>query len=146
MKSEDEIHRELWKLIEAYRLPHVLCWHTPNGQKRGFREQRTAKEMGMLAGVPDLAYVAKFSVGFLELKREDGRLSDDQLDFMSTAGFHGINVDVAYSVIEAAQILQIRGVLDPSITFKTSDESLAIRGARGRTARAKTVRPISANQ
>jgi hypothetical protein len=143
MKSEDSIHCELWKLIENFRLPGVLIWHTPNGQKRGFREQSTAKAMGMLAGVPDLAYVAKFTVGFLELKREDGIISDAQLDFMSKARFQGIDVDVAYSVIGAAKILQARGVIDPSIKFISSDESTAIRRAQGRTAKAKTVRPTS---
>jgi hypothetical protein len=142
VKSETNIQIELWKLIKAYRLPHVLIWHVPNGEKRSPRTAKRLKEMGVTPGVPDFGFIAGLrGPGFLELKKEDGRLSEEQLDFVATAARYGVAVDVAHSVIEGAIILQQRGVLDPTIKFTVLDDPPSDRGARGRTARAKTVRP-----
>lgn len=142
MKSETDIQRELWKLIEAYRMPGVIIYHVPNGEKRDIRTAVRLKEIGVVPGVPDLPYIVNGTPGFLELKREDGTVSIDQSKFMFDASCQGVRVDIAWSVIEGAQILQAVGVLDPSIKF-TSDESTAIRRAQGRTVRRRAVRPTS---
>lgn len=143
MKSETSIQIELWKLIEAYRLPGVIIYHVPNGEKRHIRTARRLKEMGVTPGVLDLPYIANGRAGYLELKKGDGALSKPQLDFIAQCAGQGVRVDVAYSVIEAAQILQSRGVLDPTIKFTVSDDP-GDRRARGRTVRDKTVRPTHA--
>ena len=139
MKSETSIQADLFKIIVAHKLPGVLVWHTPNGEKRDPRTARRLKQMGVLPGVPDIGFIAEQRTGFLELKRADGHLSDDQLDFIATCANHGVRVHVAYSVIEGAQILQQVGVLDPTIKFTVSQPQVG-RGARGRTARQKAVR------
>ena len=139
MKSETSIQIELWKLIETYKLPNVLVFHIPNGEKRGIKTAMRLKQMGVLPGVPDFCYIANFRVGFLELKRADGRPSNAQLEFMGEAAWNLILVDVAHSVSEGAQILQKRGVFDPNINFISDDPS--DRGRAGRTVRKRAVRP-----
>jgi hypothetical protein len=122
MKSESTIQRELWKLIEAYKLPGTRIFHVANGEWRSPRTAKRLKEMGVLPGVPDFCFIAENKVGFLEMKTEKGSLSDVQLDFMGAVAFHGVVVDVAHSVIEGARILQQRGVIDPTIRFIESEK------------------------
>lgn len=143
MKSETNIQRELWKLIEAFRIPGVIIFHIPNGEKRDIRTAVRLKEMGVMPGVPDFIFHVGGVTGYLELKRTDGRRSDSQKAFFVAAWDQKIKVDIAYSEIEGALILQERGVLDPSIKFKLSDDPSAIVRARGRTGRRIPVRPTS---
>ena len=142
MKSEINIQRELWKLIQAYRVPGVIIYHVPNGEKRDIRTAVRLKEMGVTPGVLDLPYIVNGRPGFLELKKEDGRPSKDQLDFMVACANQRVDCDVAYSVIQACLMLQSRGVLDPSIKFKLSDDP-GDRAGAGRTVRRRAVRPTS---
>lgn len=144
MKSETAIHIQLWKLIETYRLPGVLVFHVPNGEWRDIRTARRLKEMGVTPGVPDLCYHAEGRTGYLELKKEDGHLSNDQLDFIALAAQQNVSVDIAFSVIEGAILLQQRGVLDPTQKFKITDDPTSDRRAHGRTVRKRAVRPIQA--
>tara|TARA_R110000787_G_scaffold35454_1_gene91053 strand:+ start:2293 stop:2649 length:357 start_codon:yes stop_codon:yes gene_type:complete len=66
--------------------PTLLCYHTPNGERRSAPTGKKLKRMGVLPGVPDYT-ILKLSgcqqyVGlFLELKSNSGRLSDPQRQF-----------------------------------------------------------------
>ena len=67
----------------------VRWWHTPNGGYRGVREAGRLKRMGVLPGVSDIIAVRQGGIFCLELKSPNGRLSQDQadfLDFMETIG------------------------------------------------------------
>ena len=114
---ETKIQIELWKVIEAYRMPGVRIWHVPNGERRDIKTAKRLKEMGVVPGVPDFHYFARRKFGVLELKKPGGKLSKDQIRFMDDADAQGFRCDVAYSVIEAARILQAVGIIDPSIKF-----------------------------
>lgn len=60
--------------IEPAGLPGVVCWHTPNGGSRDVREATRLKELGVMAGIPDVAHLWG-GVFFIEFKRPGGVLS-----------------------------------------------------------------------
>lgn len=84
--SEFEIQRAaiLWlkgtKTQPCAMLPGVICWHVPNGGNRGAQEGKRFKELGVLAGNPDV-HLLKPPYGRLhtiEVKKIGGKLSDAQ--------------------------------------------------------------------
>ena len=79
--------------------------------------------MGGVAGVPDFQWMARGRVGFLELKRAKGRVSDAQSEFCRQAYAQGVTTHVARSVEEAVEFLQSIGVLraDVKFTFGSGD-------------------------
>lgn len=95
-QSETSIHLQVAAYLRRAWPAHLLWWHTPNGEKRA-RKLRTKadgtvvayspeggklKAMGALAGVPDLIFIMPDKQpAFIELKRADGDLSDDQIAF-----------------------------------------------------------------
>jgi hypothetical protein len=62
------------------------------------------KAMGVLAGIPDLHWVFRGQVVFLELKWEDGRVRETQSDFMSAVTHEGLHCYVVRSEQEAKEI------------------------------------------
>lgn len=62
--------------------PHVLGWHTPNGEKRDRRTAEKLKRMGVLPGVADWLMFPDGVKIAIEFKRPDGgEQSDDQVKF-----------------------------------------------------------------
>lgn len=56
-KELSELARQAWVVSYMRRTqPHMLCYATPNGGKRGAGAQRQAKREGMLAGAFDLTF------------------------------------------------------------------------------------------
>ena len=115
--QETAIQIELWKLIETYQIAGTRIWHVPNGEKRDIKTAKRLKEMGVVPGVLDLHYFARMRFGMIELKKPGGRLSKDQRAFMEDADANLIRYDVAYSVFEAANILQAVGVINMNVKF-----------------------------
>jgi hypothetical protein len=66
-----------WRIIPA-KIPGIVSWHTPNGEKRdGFTAKRL-NEMGVLAGIPDY-FMLWGRLHALEFKDDEGRLSPAQI-------------------------------------------------------------------
>lgn len=79
---EDNLQRSCIRLA-AYLWPRLAPYlhHSPNGGKRNYREAARFKAMGVRAGFPDLFLAVPNATKhglFMELKSEDGRLSDHQ--------------------------------------------------------------------
>lgn len=86
--------------------PDVLMWHTPNG---GFRHAATAarmKQLGQLAGVPDL-FIPEWKL-FIEMKRtKGGRLSPVQKDVISYLESVGYTVIIGKGWQDAMQQVKL---------------------------------------
>jgi len=74
-----------------------MLFHCPNGGSRDKREAGKFKLMGMLAGVPDLCILGGGIFHFIELKKNMGKLSPQQIDFISKAESHGFKTSVIYA-------------------------------------------------
>ena len=133
---EDDMCMELCKLIKQHiaagNAPNLITfYHTPNGGKRGKAAAGRFKAMGVLAGVPDYTFLytrhirdfraslnnrrpPEFfypSVAYLEMKAPGGRQSPSQKDFDNLCLDNGILYDLAYSVAEAVEWLEMHGII-----------------------------------
>lgn len=78
--SEDQlqafIYKTFWNKIPFYRR---RLFSVPNGGNRDGREANKLKSTGLVAGIPDLIFFSKDLLIFFELKKEKGKLSDNQI-------------------------------------------------------------------
>ena len=69
------------RVLEALAMmyPEGIPFHVPNGGYRNPIEGKHLKEMGVLAGIPDLPVWRPFGqIGIIEVKYEDGPYTDSQ--------------------------------------------------------------------
>lgn len=105
--NEFQIHRAyvMWFCgvpgkIEPAGLPGVVTWHTPNGGHRDPREGKLFKELGVLAGFPDVAHLWG-GLFLIEVKDPNGRLSSAQTALHPRLAAAGAKVATAYSLADA---------------------------------------------
>src|SRR3972149_4835715 len=87
--SEADIHAASVDLVEVFKRPGLIYWHTPNGGKRHIRAAVKFKRQGVRKGVPDLTFIIPrtedsngFALpAFLEVKTTKGRMSPAQKEF-----------------------------------------------------------------
>lgn len=87
------------------------CWQVDSGKKVTYK----TRGFGLEKGFPDLfgARQGDNKLFFIEVKKPDGILSDDQKNFLLAAQQNGILNGVARNVAEAIQIIQgERTILD----------------------------------
>jgi hypothetical protein len=77
-----------------YQYPQYkkLCFHVPNGGSRHKLEAINLKKQGVKKGVADviiLVPIAPYHGLTIELKSDEGKLSDDQLEFLFEANQKG---------------------------------------------------------
>ena len=96
--------------LPAAKLPGVVCWHTPNGGARDGAEAKRFKELGVLAGIPDV-FMLWGRLFALEFKRPGGgRLSPAQLDLHPRLEAAGAFVRTVDSLDEAKKIVHDWGL------------------------------------
>lgn len=111
-RSEDteQINVVTWAQRSTGRYPELkLLHHIPNEGRRSQATGKKLKQMGMLAGVPDLHLpVPKgaYHSLYIEMKYDDGRISKDQKEFISYAADLGNYCCVCYTATEAIEILR----------------------------------------
>lgn len=106
-RPEQQIQRAILQLIR-YKYPKAVTFHIPNGGRRSKIEASIFKTLGVRAGVSDLCIMwAGGNVGFLEIKSEKGRLSENQLSFMDDCARLGIPWECVKSADEAAAALKL---------------------------------------
>lgn len=104
--TEDQIHTTLvaWLKQIQHQGRNLLFFHSPNGGYRNAQEGAKFKRMGVLAGVSDITLLepTKTHHGlFIELKKNDGRLTQSQKVFLAKASERGYATAVCYSVAQA---------------------------------------------
>lgn len=104
-------------IVKALRQHCRFVWFAvPNGGKRHIHTAIKMKAEGVRAGTPDLVFVLpQGRAAFLELKSEDGRLSDAQIQFRQEVQALCAYWAVAHSVDEAWGILAAWGCLPSEV-------------------------------
>jgi hypothetical protein len=121
-QSEDDLAKDVAAFLRLCWPPELPWWHTPNGGKREqvqridratgrpywfSPEAAKLKEMGVLAGVPDLTFVLpNAQVAFIELKVGDNQLSPEQEGLRAKLLNRGCGYAVCYSLDEVEATLR----------------------------------------
>jgi hypothetical protein len=95
-----------WKLLGAPN--ESVLFHCPNGGRRSPQEGKWLKLEGVRAGVSDLILLlprSGYHALVLELKTDEGRLSQAQKDFLETAASNGYKACVCFSTETAIQAI-----------------------------------------
>ena len=104
--SEAQIHKAVVDYFHKAKRPRVVVHHSPNGAKRSRWEQAQVARAGMMAGWPDLTFVADGRVYGLELKTDRGRLTPSQATAHDMLKEAGMKIAIARSVDEAVAVLR----------------------------------------
>ena len=104
-------------IVKALRQHCKFVWFAvPNGGKRHIHTAIKMKAEGVRAGTPDLVFVLpQGRAAFLELKSEEGRLSDAQIQFRQEVQALCAYWAVAHSIDEAWGILAAWGCLPSEV-------------------------------
>lgn len=112
LRSEDTEQAAVisWAQWQQNRNPELkLLYHCPNGGSRNKAEAAKLKQMGVLAGVPDLHLpVPKgiYSGLYIEMKYGEGRLEKTQREFLTAAAGYGCYAVCCYGAEEAIGIIR----------------------------------------
>lgn len=112
MRSEDteQIAVIGWSRYQVNVHPELrLLHHCPNGGSRNKAEAVKLKQMGVVAGVPDLHLPVPKGIYnglYIEMKYGGGRLEKTQREFLKTAAEYGSYCAVCYGAEEAIGIIK----------------------------------------
>jgi len=102
--SEAQIQRAVFAEIAARRMPGVEAWAVPNN-----RDAR--RTVGFRAGVSDVNAVHRGKFYAMELKKDGGRASQEQLEFVAAINCAGGYAFVAEGRDQAIACLEAWGLL-----------------------------------
>ena len=110
-EDEEQIAVMQWAAYQMGRWPELQwLYHIPNGGKRGKIEAARFKAMGVKAGVPDLHLAVPrggYHGLYIEMKRREyGRVSADQREWIDGLRETGYCGAVAYGCHEAEDVLE----------------------------------------
>ena len=108
--SEFQIHKQVVERLFDFAAPGIFWFH-PFNKASSPREGKMAKDMGVVAGVPDLIIFQEGEVWCLEIKAEDGKLSVAQKACHEAIADAGIDVYVTFGYDATIALLQAHGVL-----------------------------------
>lgn len=109
-QSEYELHVAVVRLLDAI-LVGAMYFHPPNGGWRSKVESARLKNMGVVAGIPDLVILYDGKTLFIELKKQKtGRVSPAQLVCHAQLAACGHHVEVCRSLDEVIAALDRHGV------------------------------------
>ena len=104
--SEAQIHAAVVAYCHRAMRPGVVVHHSPNEGKRTRWEGAQLKRTGVMAGWPDLTFIADGRAYGLELKTAKGRLTPPQAIAHDRLKEAGMKVEIARSVEEAVAVLR----------------------------------------
>lgn len=113
---EQDIQIAVVQHLNARGVPGLVFWHTPNGGKRKPIEAAIFKGMGVRAGVSDLILVRLGKIYALELKAENGRASEAQMQFLSDIDRAGAFTAMPAGLNAALATLEAWGLLRGAVT------------------------------
>ncbi len=107
---EDDEHLRFVRWFE-FQYPQYkdLLHHSPNGGKRGAKEGKRFKDMGVRPGRPDIELNVPretFHGLFIELKVGKNRLTDNQKDQLAKLREQGYDCHVCYGAEAAMQVVK----------------------------------------
>ena len=105
-QPEAQIQRAVIAHLRQRGARNVFAFYPANGGWRTAVEGAILKGMGVVAGVPDIIIIINNGVFGLELKAEDGRLTDIQRQTIEAMRRAGAIVAVAHGLDEAIAQLE----------------------------------------
>ena len=119
-KTENSVHVPVLVWIREHVSP--LVWHCANGGTRHKLEARRFKTLGVMAGVPDLMFIALHgprpgTTYYVEVKAPDGALSDEQKAFRRRCIEAGAPWCCVFSKDEAIGQCHLWGVVKPRLVI-----------------------------
>jgi hypothetical protein len=121
-RPEDQIQRACFQHLAWRGVPGLFAFHPANGGWRSPVEARIFKGLGVVAGVPDIIIIHGCQIYALELKADDGRVTDAQLACHERLRTAGARVGVAFGIDRALRQLSEWGLSRP--------DSLHVSGGR----------------
>ncbi len=110
--SEHLIQARLINAFAYMKVPGAFVFAVPNQSNRHINNAMKMKSEGVRSGVVDLVFLWPVDeVGFLELKKPGGVLSNNQLIFRNVCRTLKQRWGVAYSLDEAIEILRGWGAI-----------------------------------
>jgi len=120
---EDAIHAGIVEFLTIAAHPRLLWWHVPNGAMVKPSARMYFARLGAFAGMADLNLVLPDkSIAFLEIKNQDGRLSEAQQAFQAKCALLKLKYRVVRSISEAEEILRSWGALRGTVAVDNSHE------------------------
>ena len=110
-RREQAIQRTIAELLDTAGQPGLVWFHVPNGGARSPIEAAILNGLGVKRGVPDIFAVYQGNLYVLELKTEDGTLSNDQRVMLERLAAAGAYTAVAYGVDQAIATLKSWGLV-----------------------------------
>jgi hypothetical protein len=113
-QPEAAIQRALFQHIRTRGAPGVFAFHPANGGYRKPVEAAIMKDLGVVAGVPDIIAIKDGRVFAMELKAKGGRTTDKQLACIAALREAGAftciaeGLDRALACLEAWRLLRGR--------------------------------------
>lgn len=105
--DEEDLHKAIWQHIKISGAKNIIAYHPANGGSRSKRTGAKLKAMGVVKGVPDLAFVlADCRAAFMEIKIPGGRLEPEQKAFQKRCADMGVEYVVVYSIDSALSVLR----------------------------------------
>lgn len=113
-RPEQALQRSVIEHLAWRAKPDVFCFHVPLGGWRSPIEAAILKSIGTVAGVPDLICLFQGHCYALELKAEDGPVTDVQRVVHERLRAAGATVATATGIDAALEVLDGWGLLRPS--------------------------------
>jgi hypothetical protein len=113
-RAEQTIQAAVFEHFAARGAPGVYAFHVPNGGWRSRVEAKILKGLGVRPGVPDVIAIHRGEIYALELKADNGKATDAQLqaiEDLRAAGAHAevaVGLDAAIKQLEDWQLLRGR--------------------------------------
>lgn len=143
LRSEDTEQINVIQWVQ-YQIPHhpelKLLHHCPNGGSRNKAEAVKLKQMGVVAGVPDIHLPVPKGIYtglYIEMKYGSGRLEKSQREFLKEAAKYGNYCVVCYGAEEAINIIAQYVNLKPIDTGQKENEMKIRNGCILREGKAK---------
>jgi len=109
--AEQVIQRALVQHLRLRAWPDVVWFAVPNGGWRSPVEGAILKATGVLPGVPDLVFIHRERAYFLELKTEEGKPTEKQLEVISRLEKAGAYTAICYGLDRALACLTAWGLI-----------------------------------
>jgi len=110
-RPEQITHEAVVAHLKARGVAGVVFLHPANGGARSAIEGAIFKSLGVAPGAPDLLLWCAGKAYALELKADDGRVSDSQADMLQRLGDAGVITAIAYGIDQALEFLEGQGLL-----------------------------------
>lgn len=104
--SEADIHRQI---VEYFDVMGIFCFHIPNERNSSMANMRNLKKLGLRSGAPDLEVWLPTHNGvrivYMEIKSENGKLSENQKAFRERCEKAGLPYHVVRSLDNVIDIV-----------------------------------------